>query len=216
VVQKHYPLRHVFPTSYGSAALHVAVAALRLQPGDEVIVPPITDMGSVIGILYQQGVPVFADVDPRTYTLDPESVARAITPRRAIMPVHLGADNPIRHGGLGRAVPPARDRRDRGIARKRGARASTTDRSDSPGIWRAIRSMTSNTSAVAMAGSSPPTMMTAAPDSRSRATSATTASAAVVNRRTSLPITNERAAGRSRRRATHEARGAGRGAKPLR
>lgn len=92
--QVHYPLRHVFPTSSGSAALHVAVAALQLKPGDEVIVPPITDMGSVIGILYQQGVPVFADVDPRTYTLDPESVARAITPRtRAIMPVHL-AGNP--------------------------------------------------------------------------------------------------------------------------
>jgi len=92
--QNHTPLRHVFPTSSGSAALHVAVAALRLQPGDEVIVPPITDMGSVIGILYQQGVPVFADVDPRTYTLDPGSVARAITPRtRAIMPVHL-AGNP--------------------------------------------------------------------------------------------------------------------------
>lgn len=92
--QSHYPLRHVFPTSSGSAALHVAVAALRLQPGDEVIVPPITDMGSVIGILYQQGVPVFVDVDPRTYNFDPAAVARAITPRtRAIMPVHL-AGNP--------------------------------------------------------------------------------------------------------------------------
>lgn len=92
--RKHYPFQHAFPCSSGSAALHVAVAALRLQPGDEVIVPAITDMGSVIGILYQQGVPVFADLDPHTYNLDPADVRRRLTPRtRAIMAVHL-AGNP--------------------------------------------------------------------------------------------------------------------------
>jgi perosamine synthetase len=92
--RRHYPLQHCFPTASGSAALHVAVAALRLRPGDEVIVPPITDMGSVIGILYQQGVPVFADVDPHTYNLDPADVRRRVTARtRALMPVHL-AGNP--------------------------------------------------------------------------------------------------------------------------
>lgn len=92
--RQHYPLQHVFPCSSGSAALHIAVAALRLQPGDEVIVPAITDMGSVIGILYQQGVPVFADLEPHTYNLDPASVRRRITDRtRAIMAVHL-AGNP--------------------------------------------------------------------------------------------------------------------------
>src|SRR4051812_3151780 len=95
-----YPLQHCFPTSSGSGALHVAVAALRLKPGDEVIVPPITDMGSVIGILSQQLVPVFADVDPRPYNLDPADVRRRITPRtRAIMPVHLGG-NPCDMAGL--------------------------------------------------------------------------------------------------------------------
>lgn len=84
------PLVHAFPCSSGTAALHIAIAALRLEPGDEVIVPPITDMGSVIGILYQQAVPVFADVHPRTYNLDAAAVARAVTPRtRAIMAVHL-------------------------------------------------------------------------------------------------------------------------------
>ncbi|PTY08416.1 glutamine--scyllo-inositol aminotransferase [Opitutaceae bacterium EW11] len=89
-----YPLQYCFPTSSGSGALHVAVAALRLQPGEEVIVPSITDMGSVIGILYQQGVPVFADIDPRTYTLDPADVARRITAKtRAIMPVHLAGNS---------------------------------------------------------------------------------------------------------------------------
>lgn len=92
--KKHYALTQAFPCSSGSAALHIAVAALRLQPGDEVIVPAITDMGSVIGILYQQGVPVFADLQPHTYNLDPADVRRRITPKtRAIMAVHL-AGNP--------------------------------------------------------------------------------------------------------------------------
>lgn len=92
--RKHYPLEHVFPTSSGTASLHVAIAALRLKPGDEIILSPITDMGSVIGILYQQLVPVFADLDPRTYNLDPEATRKAITPKtKAIMPIHL-AGNP--------------------------------------------------------------------------------------------------------------------------
>lgn len=92
--RRHYPLPCLFPCSSGSAALHVAVAALRLRPGDEIITSPITDMGSVIGILYQQGVPVFADIDARTYNLDVSAVRAAITPKtRAIMAVHL-AGNP--------------------------------------------------------------------------------------------------------------------------
>ena len=92
--RRHYPLKYCFPCSSGSASLHIAVAALRLRPGDEVIVAPITDMGSVIGILYQQGVPVFAALDPPTYNLDPADVRRRITGKtRAIMAVHL-AGNP--------------------------------------------------------------------------------------------------------------------------
>jgi dTDP-4-amino-4,6-dideoxygalactose transaminase len=92
--RKHYPFKNVFPCSSGTASLHIAVGALRLRPGEEVIVSPITDMGSVIGVLYQQGVPVFADLDPRTYNMDPGSIRRAITPKtRAIMAIHL-AGNP--------------------------------------------------------------------------------------------------------------------------
>ncbi len=88
--QKHYPLAHVMPCSSGTAAIHIAVAAVGLEPGDEVIVPPITDMGTVIGILYQQGVPVFADLEPHTYNLDLEAVRTRITPKtRAIIAVHL-------------------------------------------------------------------------------------------------------------------------------
>lgn len=95
-----YPFRWHMPCSSGSAALHIAVAALRLPPGSEIITSPVTDMGSVIGILYQQGVPVFADIDPRSYNLDPAAVRRAITPRtRALMVVHL-AGNPSDMEGL--------------------------------------------------------------------------------------------------------------------
>jgi perosamine synthetase len=88
--RQHYPLEYCMPCSSGSAALHIAISALRLEPGSEVIVPAITDMGSVIGILYQQLVPVFADVDGETINLDPVDVKRRITSKtRAIMPVHL-------------------------------------------------------------------------------------------------------------------------------
>ena len=81
---------HAVACSSGSAAVHLAVAALDPEPEDEFIVPPITDMGSILPVLWQNCVPVFADVDPGTMTLDPESVRRHITPRtRAIIAVHL-------------------------------------------------------------------------------------------------------------------------------
>lgn len=89
-----YPLTHVMPCSSGTAALHAAVAAAGIGPGDEVIVPPITDMGTVIGILYQQGVPVFADLEPYRYNLNPSDVLLKITSKtKAIVAVHL-AGNP--------------------------------------------------------------------------------------------------------------------------
>lgn len=96
--QKHYPFSHVMPCSSGTAAIHIAVAAAGVKPGDEVIVPPITDMGTVIGILYQQAVPVFADLGANTYNLDPADVRRRITKKtRAIIAVHLtGNPCPLR------------------------------------------------------------------------------------------------------------------------
>ncbi len=88
--RKTYPAKWLMPTSSGTASLHVAVAALQLPPGSEIITSPITDMGSVIGILYQQLVPVFADIKPHTYNLDPDDIRRRITPKtKAIMAVHL-------------------------------------------------------------------------------------------------------------------------------
>lgn len=84
------PLEHVQTCSSGTAALHIAVEAAGIAPGDEVITSPVTDIGTVIGVIYQQGVPVFADLKPHTYTLEPEDVARKITPRtKAIIVVHL-------------------------------------------------------------------------------------------------------------------------------
>lgn len=84
------PLEHVQTCSSGTAAIHIAVASCGIGLGDEVITSPVTDIGSVIGVLYQQGVPVFADLGPGTYNLDIEDVRRRITPKtKAIIAVHL-------------------------------------------------------------------------------------------------------------------------------
>ena len=91
-----YGHKFVQPCSSGSAALHIAVAAAGIAPGDEVITSGITDIGTVIGVLFQQAVPVFADLEPQTGCLDPADVERKITPKtRAIIAVHL-AGNPCR------------------------------------------------------------------------------------------------------------------------
>lgn len=91
--QQVTPLKHVMTCSSGTAALHIAVAAAGIGPGDEVITSPITDIGTVIGVLFQQGVPVFADLEASTYNLNPAEVERRITPRtKAIIAVHLGGN----------------------------------------------------------------------------------------------------------------------------
>jgi len=74
----------------GTSAIHVAVAALNLEPGDEIITTPMSDMGTAIPILLANCVPVFADIDPITGNLTAETIARKITPRtRAVIVVHL-------------------------------------------------------------------------------------------------------------------------------
>ena len=84
------PLEHVMTCTSGTAALHIAVNAAGIQPGDEVITSTVSDIGTVIGIIYQQGVPVFADLGPSTLTLDPADVERKITKKtKAIIAVHL-------------------------------------------------------------------------------------------------------------------------------
>ena len=82
---------HVVAVNSGTAALHAACATLDLRPGDEVIVPSLTFAASANAVLYVGGTPVFAEIDPRTFLLDPADVARRISERtRAIMPVHFG------------------------------------------------------------------------------------------------------------------------------
>lgn len=73
-----------------TAALHLALVALDLKPGDEVITTPLTFCASVNAIIHAGGTPVLADVDPRTMNIDPERVREKITPRtKAILPVHF-------------------------------------------------------------------------------------------------------------------------------
>jgi perosamine synthetase len=98
-VQHHHPMKHVMTCSSGTAALHIAVAAAGIGPGDEVITTGITDQGTVVGILFQQAVPVFADLEPDTANLSVEAVERAITPRtKAIIAVHLTGNPCDLHG----------------------------------------------------------------------------------------------------------------------
>ncbi len=83
-------VRHCVATSSGTTAIHTALAALDVGPGDEVIVPAHTFIASATPVLHQRATPVFADVDPQTYCLSPESAAERITGRtRAIVAVHL-------------------------------------------------------------------------------------------------------------------------------
>jgi len=91
--QEHSRLKHVMTCSSGTAALHIAVATAGIAPGDEVITTPFTDIGTVIGILFQQAVPVFADLEPHTYQISARTIEPLITPRtKAIIGVHLGGN----------------------------------------------------------------------------------------------------------------------------
>jgi dTDP-4-amino-4,6-dideoxygalactose transaminase len=70
--------------------VHTAIATIDPNPGDEVITTPCSDFGTIMGILFQNAIPVFADLDPHTFCLDPASVEANITNRtRAILVVHL-------------------------------------------------------------------------------------------------------------------------------
>ena len=81
---------HAVATSSGTAALHLALAALDVGPGDEVIVPDLTFVATANAVAYTGARVVLADVDPATWTLDPASAERALSRRtRAIIVVHL-------------------------------------------------------------------------------------------------------------------------------
>ncbi|KAI4447378.1 GDP-perosamine synthase [Eubacterium plexicaudatum ASF492] len=82
--------RYAVAVSNGTAALHIACLAAGIGPGDEVITTPITFAASANCVLYCGAVPVFADIDARTYNIDPQEIRKKITSRtKAILPVHL-------------------------------------------------------------------------------------------------------------------------------
>jgi len=82
--------KHVIPCANGTDALQIALMALDLQPGDEVITPSFTYIATTEVVALLRFTPVFVDVDPRTFCMDPTALEAAITPRtRAIVPVHL-------------------------------------------------------------------------------------------------------------------------------
>jgi perosamine synthetase len=84
-----YGVKHAVASTSGTSAIHVALGALNPEPGDEVITTPISDMGTVAPIILQNCVPVFADLQPDTFNLDPNSVADKVSGRtRAIIVVH--------------------------------------------------------------------------------------------------------------------------------
>lgn len=83
-------VKHAIATSSGTTALHVALLAAGLGPGDEVITSPFTFIASANSIVYVGAKPVFADVEPGSFNLDPDAVRRAITSKtKAILAVHL-------------------------------------------------------------------------------------------------------------------------------
>lgn len=82
--------RHGIAVTNGTMALVLALQSVGLTPGDEVIVPAYTFIATSNAVLMSNGIPIFVDIDPATYNLDPERVEEAVTPRtRAIMAVHF-------------------------------------------------------------------------------------------------------------------------------
>lgn len=87
---ERHQVGHALATTSCTTALHLALAALGIGPGDEVIVPAFTWIATANAVLYCGATPVFVDVRRDTYNMDPQDLARRITPRtRAVIPVHL-------------------------------------------------------------------------------------------------------------------------------
>jgi dTDP-4-amino-4,6-dideoxygalactose transaminase len=83
-------VKHCVATSSGTTALHLALLALGIGPGDEVITSPFSFIASANAVLFCGARPLFADIDPATFNVDPNALERAITPRtKALIPVHL-------------------------------------------------------------------------------------------------------------------------------
>lgn len=85
-----HDVAHALATTSCTTALHLALAAIGVGPGDEVVVPAFTWVATANAVVYCGATPVFVDVDPATYNIDPRGLAAAVTRRtRAVIPVHL-------------------------------------------------------------------------------------------------------------------------------
>lgn len=88
--------KHALATSSCTGALHLSLLALGIGPGDEVLVPEVTWVATASAVRYTGATPIFVDIDPGTWCIDPKEAEKKITPKtKAIMPVHLygfGAD----------------------------------------------------------------------------------------------------------------------------
>lgn len=89
-LEKHLGVKHVIPCANGTDALQIAMMALNLQPGDEVITANFTYVATAEVIALLKLTPVLVEVNPDTFTIDPVAIEKAITPKtKAIVPVHL-------------------------------------------------------------------------------------------------------------------------------
>jgi perosamine synthetase len=87
---ERFGVGHAIAHCNGTATMHSCLAAAGVKPGDEVIVPPLTAAATAFAVLHQGAIPVFADVDERTFNIDPESIRQRVSPlTRAIIPVSL-------------------------------------------------------------------------------------------------------------------------------
>lgn len=90
LMAEYVGVKYAVAVSSGTAGLHILVRALDIGPGDEVLVPSFTFSASVNAILYERAKPVFVDIEPETYNLDPEDLERKITKKtKAIMAVDI-------------------------------------------------------------------------------------------------------------------------------
>ena len=126
--------KHCVGVNSGTSALHLALIAAGVAAGDEVITVPLTFVATTWAISYQGAIPVFADVDPRTYTMNPKQVERSINGRtRAIMPVHLYGQPadlaPLLEIGRRYGIPVIEDAAQAHGARYRGKGAGTLGQS---------------------------------------------------------------------------------------
>ena len=85
-----FGMRYAVACNSGTSALHACLSAAGIGPGDEVISPALTVMMNTFAILYQNAIPVYADINPETFNIDPKDIERKITPKtKAIMTVSL-------------------------------------------------------------------------------------------------------------------------------